>query len=343
MSLLGKRVLVRVDGSHAIGLGHIYRMKSLALGMVGKGASPAFLSLKDETANRILRSTGLPVFTFADGHLRTALPAAVDTIKPDLIVQDTLATNVDDVQFVRSLGNASLIHIDDTGAGLTHADLVINSSVFHWGAYAGHGPNTKLFEGAGLMILQNEIEAYRRDIRATAAQAKQVLVGFGGTDTHGVTETVLNALDAVTAFQLEVTVILGPGSEEPSGLSKAVEHSPHQVVIKRGVADLFAEFHGSDLVFCGGGVALYELATLGTPCLAVACEPHEEKNIAYWQGEGSAMRVGFRNALQSDFATVVADLLVNPERRQAMSDAGRRVMAGSGLQRVLGILESELP
>lgn len=343
MSLLGKRVLVRVDGSREIGLGHIYRMKSLALGMVQRGASPAFLSLKDDAANGILHSTGLPVFKFADGHLQTALTAAVETTNPDWIIQDTLATKVDDVLFVKSLVNARLIHIDDTGAGLEHADLVINSSVFHWGEYAGHGPNTKLFEGADLMILQNEIETYRRAPRSTSAQVKRVLMGFGGTDTHGVTETVLAGLNGVLKESLDVTVILGPGTEETSDLLKAVANSSHHVVTKRGVANLFAEFHANDLVFCGGGVTLYELATLGIPCLAVACEPHEEKNIAYWQGEGSALRAGFRKALRSDFTNMVSDLLVDPVRRQVMSEAGRKVMAGSGLQRVLGIFESELP
>ena len=342
MSLTGKRVLIRVDGSHAIGLGHIYRMKALAQGLSERGAVPTFVTLLDGTANRLLQATGLTVHAYAEGDLRDALAKVSQEFRPDWIIQDVLATREDEVLYLKSLSAAKLIHFDDSGAGLRLADVVINAFVYHWGEYAGYGSNTRLYEGAGLMILQKEIESYRGKPRAIVSQARQVTMGFGGTDTHGVTESVLTALRDLGGQRFEVSVILGPGTLETPGLATAVAQSPHKVVVKKGVADLFAEFNSSDLVLCGGGNSLYELATLGIPSLAIACEPHEAKNIAYWEKAGTTIGVGFRRQLHPDFSAVVDTLANDQSRREAMATAGRNVMSDSGLQKVLGILEAEL-
>ena len=53
-ALCDRSILLCVDGSHVIGLGHIYRMKSLALALHEAGDKVSFLTLADLTADDVL-------------------------------------------------------------------------------------------------------------------------------------------------------------------------------------------------------------------------------------------------------------------------------------------------
>ncbi len=343
MSIAGKRILIRVDGSHAIGLGHVFRMKALAKGLADSGAQLRFLTLRDAAANTVLEKTGIAVSTFKPEELVTAFVSEFENYKPDWILQDVLATQDEEMAVLKGLGPAKWIHFDDTGAGMRLADLVINAFVFHWGEYTGHSSDTKVYEGAEFMILQEEIETYRGRPHLIAKRAERIVLGFGGTDTHGVTGAYMKALNGIQLPHLSVTVILGPGTLESPELATAIAESNFAVELKKSVPDLFKEYHASDLVLCGGGNCLYELATLGIPSLSVACEPHELKNIHFWEKSGTTIGIGFRNAIKPEFSTVFSSILQNSGQRKAMSEAGKRVMNGSGLQKVLAILDTQFP
>lgn len=341
MTLGGRQVLIRADGSHAIGLGHIYRMKSLADTLKAEGSNVAFLSLEDEAANQLIRAAGHPCFTFfsPDAYL-PARQILLAQHRPDLLLYDTLDVPQHEFETLPAHSGVKVVTFDDTAGGLIHADLVINGIVFHWGHYDSAQARSLLLEGPDYMILQPELARYLQPSRETPYQAHRILLAFGGSDTRGLTERALGALNQL-ARPLDITISLGPGSRLTPGLEVVMETSRHQLTLVRGLPSLFAAFKAHDLVVCAGGVMLYELAALGIPSAAIASEAHEIRNIAYWSERGTTLPLGSGETWDPlAAATSLAALLDDQRRRNRMAFAGRHHVDGQGLKRVMGALRT---
>lgn len=331
-------VLIRVDGSREIGLGHIFRMRTLASALRGEGREVAFLTRADSVSGRLLGETGLACFSFSPERYLAVRQQAIAEHRPGLIVQDILRTAASETQALRELSPARIVNFDDVGAGLDAADAVINGIAFCWGAYSSQQVRTRLFEGPRYMILQPGVGEHARKGKAISDRVARVLLAFGGTDTHHVTERALAAVNRVEAT-LAVTVNLGPGAEETSGLRQAIAASPHRVRLIRAAPDLPGECHGADLVLCAGGIMLYELAAMGVPSVSIATETHEIPVADYWAGVGSTLSQGREADLDlKALAAAVAGLIGERGRRESMSRRGTQAMDVQGLARVMKII-----
>lgn len=341
-NLKGQSILIRVDGSHAIGLGHIYRMKTLALELQEAGSHVTFLTREDEVANNLLEATGLICYVFQPDSYNVALTEAIQAQQSDLIIQDILETSAECMETIRQLSPAKIINLDDVGAGLAMADVVINSIVFTWGRYRAEESQARLFEGPQYMILQPAISQYARLDKTIPDRAENVLLAFGGTDTHYVTERALQTINGIDAA-LNVKINMGPGSEFTPRLKQAIEASAHHVEIMYSAPGLLKEFYQADLIVCGGGIMLYELAALGVPSVSVATEPHEVCNVDYWSRVGATVSLGWEETLSLAQASEAIDgLLCDRQRRAEMSRIGKQTVDNLGLTRVLKIVEGVL-
>lgn len=340
--LLDKRILIRVDGSHTIGFGHIYRMKTLSLALRETGSHVAFLTQADEAANNFLKTTGLSCYIFQPDSYDSVLKEAINELRPVLIIQDILETSAESIDALRKLSPAKIINFDDVGAGLSMADVVINSIVFHWNKYKTDKIRTRLFEGPQYMILQPEISEYVHLDKRIPDKAENILIVFGGTDTHYVTERALEAINDINVT-LNVKINLGPGSKVTPRLEQAVKASGHRIEVIRFAPSLLKEFCLADLVVCGGGTMLYELAALGIPSVSIATEPHEVDNINYWSETGTTVSLGWGKILNmTQVSETVNRVLCDRERRAKMSEIGKQTIDDQGLARVLKIIEEIL-
>ncbi len=341
-ALFAKKVLARIDGSYTIGLGHIYRMRTLALALRDAGCYVAFLTLENEVANQLLSSTGLTCYVFQRDTYNSTLQEAVQKQRPDLIIQDVLEISADQMETIHQLTTAKIINFDDVGAGLATANVVINSIVFHWNKYKPNESRARLVEGPKYMILQPEIGNYVNRDKKIPAKAEHVLLAFGGTDTYFVTERVLKAINNING-DLNVKINLGPGSKMTPCLEEVVKSSTHQVEILHSVPNLLGEFFQADLVVCGGGNMLYELAALGIPSVSIATEAHEIFNVDYWASVGTTVSLGWREDLiLAQVSEAISNLLFEKQRRFKMSLIGKKTVDGLGLSRVLKIIEETM-
>ncbi len=340
--LFGKRILIRVDGSHAIGLGHIYRMKTLGCALQKYGCDVVFLTMVDQAANDTLNTTGLPCYTFHADANSLVFNKVFEEFQPALVIQDILETSIESMNTLRDLSSANIINFDDIGAGLTMADTVVNSIVFHWNKYNSENVKARLFEGPQYMILQPEIYEYLHIDKRIFGNARNLLFVFGGTDTHNVTERALEAINDINR-DLNIRINLGPGSKTTSRLERAVRESGHQIEVIQSTPSLLREFHLSDLVICGGGITLYELAALGVPSVTIATEPHEINNMNFWSEIGTTVSLGWEKTLDMNSLTEIVDnVLRDRVGRERMSRVGRQAMDNQGLTRVIAIIDGVL-
>ncbi|MBM3566309.1 MAG: hypothetical protein FJX42_09385 [Alphaproteobacteria bacterium] len=313
------------------------RMRTLALALRENGAVVMAASREDSVGIKILAEAGLETCQLPQAPDAADLAAASQAFRPDLTIVDTLKTEEADLAALR--GNGRMVVFDDWGAGLQTADAVINAIVFHWGRYRREDVRGRLCEGPDYMILSPDmIKAPRR--AASAPVGRRLFIAFGGTDTRDLAARVPGILDRVPG-PLEIRINLGPGAAGIENVRATADRSPHRITVLSGVPSLADEFVQADLVLCGGGNMLYELAALGVPAVALATEDHEIANIRYWSGIGSALDLGAWSALdEGRTVSTVAALLGDRERRSAMSAAGRKAVDGRGLERCLAVIDS---
>ncbi len=336
------RILIRVDGSEEIGLGHVYRMKTLGQALSDKNNHVIFVSKNNGIANRILKNTRLNCRFFSEPSYESVLKKVVAELRPHLIIQDTLQTSLSAMKILRKITKTKIINLDDRGTGLAMADAVINSIAFQWKPYQTSNRQTRLYEGPQYMILQTELGRFSRREKVISKQAKHLLLSFGGTDTHFMSERLLEILNQLER-KLFIKINLGAGRKMSRRLEAAVKNSHHRIQIIQSVKNLFEYFFKSDLVICAGGITLYELAAMGIPSAAVATETHEISNVNYWSKRKSTVSLGWRDDLDRKSTKEKIDRLCgDSKRRLEMSRTGKQTMDTRGLDRVLKIVEDTL-
>lgn len=332
---MGATVLIRVDGTPERGLGHVVRMQRLAAGLGARGHRIAFATIAGTLGERVLGEAGLLCHPLASAE-PASFAALVAEQAPRLVIFDVLDT---DAALMDAAGGRPVLCFDDCGAGLARAAAVINPIVFHWGRYAVADCRARLYEGPAYMILPPEIAALRDGRGGPERPGLRLLLAFGGTDTHGVTPRMVENLNRA-APPLSLRINLGPGAAPSAALDRAVAGSPHAIQVLDGVPSLLAEFAAADLVVCGGGIMLYELAALGVPAAALATEDHEAVNIAWFTARGTAIDLGHHHALAAaEAARRLVETLTDRSARAGLAGAGPALVDGRGLERCVTVVE----
>jgi UDP-2,4-diacetamido-2,4,6-trideoxy-beta-L-altropyranose hydrolase len=336
--IANKSIIIRTDGNHDIGLGHVYRMRALAMALADRGWAVIFCTLKDTSGETLLRESGLPV-VFTPSEKAAYLPQDLIDKNPDVVLLDILDTDPELLAALRKSCGAKLVSFDDTRAGLALADGVINAIVFHYGRYRPEDAKATLYQGPDYMVLQPSILEQAATRRVFPETVETVFLAFGGTDTHDVSARALEALEGVST-PLSLRINLGPGARLSEPLQKAIERSSHIVTLLENSPSLAKEFQSCDLVLCGGGNMLYELAAMGVPSSAIATEPHEVANIAFWENAGTTLGLGWEKELSlEEMGPRLESLIFDAEKRRKLSINGPKAVDGRGLSRCLDIVE----
>lgn len=261
----------------------------------------------------------------------------------DLVVIDMLEQGEPLQRWSR--GDTKLLTIDDVGAGLSLADVVINPMVCAWGRYQPSSSSAALYEGPRYAILAPGIaELAAREV-SIPPRATRVLLAYGGSDDHAITPRMLDALRVVPGpFTVRVNQppagSYSAGTHSGSALKRAMRDHPQRIEQVPQDVSFFDELAAAELVLCAGGSMLLELAALGVPAAAVAGEPHERHNVATFAGLGSCLDLGPHESLQpAAIAASVSALMEDRRRREAMSAAGRAAVDGRGLERVVALID----
>ncbi|MCA9108025.1 MAG: hypothetical protein KDA83_21640, partial [Planctomycetales bacterium] len=96
----------------------------------------------------------------------------------------------------------------------------------------------------------------------------------------------------------------------------------------------------ADLAICGGGGSNHEMAVFGTPRCLVVVADNQVANVREFERIGAAVNLGPATGLEAErLASIVEQLLHDPERIRAMAAAAWRANDGLGAQRVVERLQ----
>jgi spore coat polysaccharide biosynthesis predicted glycosyltransferase SpsG len=295
-------VEIVADGGHAVGFGHLGRCLAIAE-VLGKRAA---FSVSDPDALAFVRERGARTDGTPDAPV-----ALIDRREP---------TSEATVRALREAGRRVAL-LDDRGGGRRLADVVIDPpTAAGWPPAAG-----RRLDGFEHALVRREVVAARNGSAARDRVGGSVLLGIGGSDPAGLTVPLAAAL---ADFDLEVAC--GPGYRGERPAQGRLLGSP---------ADWIGAVARAALVVCGFGHSLLEAACLGVPAVAVVFLPEHVEHARAFARAGTAVTIEMTDGPRPDaLAALVAGLMADPGRRDAMGARGRELVDGRGAERVAVVL-----
>lgn len=320
------RILIRVDGDHQIGMGHVYRSLHLATELKKYKYGMIFLT-NTAPAKRILsrqfKCVSLP-------KLESEKNKVLRKLDPDVIILDKLKENTEDLK-TYSKHCSKIVGIDYTGSNKKLIKYGINMLYQKSGII-----NNNSFSGFEFTIL-NKRFTKKKPIQIRK-KVNSVIVLQGGSDTECFTPKIINALNSLEG-NFEITIVLGPSFKCWKKLEKATSENKKRLKIYHNVKNMQRLMSKQDMAITGGGVTLLELCRLGIPSLVVCGAPFENETASTLQRKGFGINLGYGGKLSERKIIIAAKrLLADYNKRKRMNKTGTSLIDGKGVERVAQII-----
>lgn len=330
------RVLIRVDCSKEIGLGHAMRCLALACALKEQGAAVHFASadcLRSFAAR--LKACEFPLNEITSGRGTTddasETAGHAEDISADLVILDGYAFTSNFQQTVRAPGWRLMV-VDDNGElAPFESDIVLNHNPQATPEdYAGTGLPPLQLIGARYTMLRPEFNAFSSAGRDTA-NMRQLLVAIGGTDAGGLTSNVLNAIETLPGPALDVRI--AGKAELPS------KAGPHTYQCIGEIENMAAAMAQSDAAIIGAGSMLWEAAFMALPCISLIVADNQANGADYFAARRCGHVLDARGGFNAEEMTrSLSALITDPMRRQAFAENGRKLIDGRGAERIAAAL-----
>lgn len=335
----GGGVLIRCDGSHQIGLGHVVRC--LALGRElrdGHLRKVTFAMRFDPLGMGIVREAGFPVLGSPEGagfDYGSWLANAVESTLAEVLVIDVRdELTLHDVRSIRERTGVRVAVIDDVSDRRLGADDVFYPPVpqaraLEWPDFTG-----RMHMGWEWVLLRPEFAA---EPQRAPHDPPVVLVTMGGTDPAGLTPRAMRAL-ALVEGPIDCVVLLGPGFGHDAEISRVLETCPHQTLIVRD-GDVRAQMLTADLAVLSFGVTAYEAAACALPAVHLCLTDDHALSSSSFAQAGLAVSLGRAEDVEgARLVEAIEGILADNAGRGAMGARARSLVDGQGLARIARVI-----
>ena len=335
------RIVFRADGGAEIGMGHVYRSLAIADELCSiSSADVQFLMSADhpEGVKRV-SSAGYMVRVLSDGGV-DAIVEAIQEYSPNIVVNDRPFLEKDYLEALARLG-ASTVNLVDTLEDIEKPAEI--TSMIIATMRIDQLELEDYYAGPEFAILRESFAGRAKPVRA---DARQVVISFGGSDPQGLTLKVLRSLDALTRTRLELGVkaVLGPAFSYGQELRELLPKLHYQPILLENVEHMAEILSEADLIFCAGGMTVYEIAALRVPGIVMCQNAREVRRMEHFSRSGSVEHLGLGTEVEEKRITQVAEaLLANETRRRRMSEAGRKLVDARGAKRVAEVVKNAAP
>ncbi len=338
-------LVVRADAGPSVGTGHLMRSLALAQGWADAGGQVAFLTATQE--ERLLHR--LQHERFQLRQLSAAYPAPEDWRETRKALREwprawvALDGYAFDDAYHRSLqaaGHPVLVLDDNAHLNRYDVDIVVNQNLHAPSLRYRTRADTMLLLGPEYVLLRREFRQHRTPRPPAPDVAHRVLVTLGGSDPMNTTRKVVEGLGNAPIEGLETEVVLGPDTRHDENLEWAVAGEPLRMHVLRDVANMAEVMARADLAVSGGGTTSWELAYMGVPNLSIVLAENQRNVVEALERESIAQSLGWHEDVTPGSVTrAVGELAHNRMRRSQMSEKGRGMVDGRGVERVVAALK----
>jgi UDP-2,4-diacetamido-2,4,6-trideoxy-beta-L-altropyranose hydrolase len=345
-------VLFRVDGGELIGLGHIIRCLTLAnslrkkkirsIFVIKKISNKAIKKIEEENYEIRIMPTHLDMFKDAVFTNRIIKEFKADIIITDISNTKVLASLDSYEKYLLKLKQRSsfLITIDDLNLIRFSSDIVINPNYDAEKLIkkSSENTNTIFLYGAKYFIFREEFIQAIKKRRIIKKRAKNILITMGGNDLCNLTTKIINSISELDLSHLELKIVLGSAysEEKRKKLLSTVKILNTNYKILTDVNNMADLMLWADLAFTACGLTRYETAVTGTPSITLSQHIYEHQVMQNFKKVGTTDYLGFgKEILNEKILSTFIDLLENKKRREIMCRAGKSLLDGKGLNRII--------
>lgn len=333
-----KRLLFRCDVSPAIGLGHLKRCLTLA-GELKKQGAELFFAVRSEHYDWIpeIKSIAQECISLdwsvsPEGDAREtaqlyqahrADAAIIDHYRADEAYQKHLCA-----------ADVAWLQFDGMARCPLWADWVFNANpcadenVYRSLKQREH---TQFLLGPEYALLRPEFSLQSKRVRD---RVRKVLLTFGGGDDYGATLFCLRALQPMMD-EFETIVLSGGTNPNLKAIQQWQESRRENVTLLIDHPHIARVMSEADAAVIAGGTTTFETAAMGLPSLIVQIAENQKVNAVAWQQHNVGVDLGPLKGLTHDrLREELNALRTDPSRLQAMSEAGQKLVDGSGAKRV---------
>ncbi len=261
-----KRILVRVDGSNEIGLGHVHNMLTILnhfrnekiLIVMNEKNKLGYKKFQEHLYDIIFFKNDLELFKI------------IKRFQPNLIFNDILDTTSNYMKKIKQ-EKFFIVNFEDLGDGRKYADLVFNP------IYHSEQITSNENYGPDFACVRDEFRMWDpsplRDI------SKNVVLIFGGLDPTNRTHFILTLIEKYKLKNLKYSIIIGNGYKERKKLIKLIVQMKKEhfdIELKENMEFLSKIFHESDFAITSNGRTVFELGSLHIPMIVIPVNQREK-------------------------------------------------------------------
>jgi spore coat polysaccharide biosynthesis predicted glycosyltransferase SpsG len=318
------KIAIFCKASFSHGMGHLVRQSHIAKILRNRGNEINFFTPDYSPAQLWLDQCGLSYQTLTD----------VKQVCSDLIILDVQDTSAAFIKNLRQ-DKKAVVSFEDLGEGRNHVDLLVDCNL---GEEKSAGLPVQTLFGYNYAVLAEEFEAYHSKPRVFKNTINSVLVTFGGTDPHSLTPTLAEKLLHIQP-SLSITLLAGPGNENIPAL-KNLANKHEKVKLMESTLEMAQTLFTHDIVFCAGGVTLHEAMAVGTPAFVINQVQHQADKANRAEKQGAAINLGMSDSWAENRLPEI--LQSNPKILEKTSQAGKSMIDGKGLKRIVDAIEELL-
>lgn len=330
-----RRIVFRVIGNKAVGMGHIFRCLALAHEITDHEIR--FLCDTDsQVAANKLAGYDYWLGTYSPQEIERA----IEGLRPDLVVNDVLNTEADYVRRLRGKG-IRVVNFEDLGGGAAEADFTINDLYDE-----PQIPGESILWGHGWFFVRDEFTDAKP--HRFAERVNRLLIAFGGTDPSDLTRKVLRAVAPYCAErEIAIDIVTGDGYGYYEELEAMISTmSGQQVTITHATGVMSQLMEQAEIAVSSNGRTVYELAHMNVP--AIVFSHHErEKTHRFACEENGFLPLGMHQGEESDVALLAAlrRLVEDETFRRRLYDAQHKAHftdnKGKVVRRMLNLIEGD--
>lgn len=325
-------LIFRCDASPAMGTGHV--MRCLTLAEVWRDdfdgtASFCCAELSGSLEQRI-KDAGHSIVWLGDGHDFVDNGNGIAEVS---VLQNAMAVVIDGYQFDRAYREPLLsaavkvATFRDAGSETYGADLVIDASPA--AVIPANDDSDKTVQALGPVyaLVAPSILAAKK----LSVAPQGILITFGGSDPHGLSMPVAEAIRSHLS-DVPLHIVLGGSVKNVGNVTRKLARIPN-VTVSHDVRSLGPAIVGAQMVVTAAGSSLFEIAALARPMILVITEDNQsELGTLDW-----AKIIDVRNNPKATamIAAMAVDLFQNTAEMSAISEWAARTIDGNGAHRVL--------
>lgn len=314
-------ICLRVDGSEALGLGHLSRCRALILALktIEPGCRFSVATETKEVALRLL--AGIEAAVCSPEQAPHANMTIVDV--PGGTVQDWALE-------ARGL----LVCIDDDGPGLERQDILIRPNLLDLPKPSGID-EAQYWSGRDYIILHPDFA--RQPVRDRGGEVGELLVCFGGSDPAGVTLRSIPLMKGLP-MDVKIHIVLGQAfSRREEAVQLAGDDGRFRFSF--GATRMAEYFFRADAAFISGGTLLYEVCASGVPAVVVSQNTAQAAEAAICRRSGAALDLGIHNEIRDEeIAKSLTDFLADAVLRRNMAQQALKAVPSDGASRIASTL-----